>query len=632
MVKKTSPECARIRGRITSVCQGQSCRLSDSTNTQFLVLALVLLTLLVVVAAKFYASNMRNRARRQRAEADLHESRKHFELLVEGAIGYAIIMISPEGLVRSWNSGAQRMFGYRDDEIIDQPFARFFIDSDRERGLPGKELDLAREEGFATDDRWHVRKDGQLIWISGMVTPIRENNQLIGYGKVMRDRTDEKLIEEKMLHLAHFDPLTALFNRSRFYENLNIMLADALKVGNSIAVYAIDLDHFKKVNDNLGHHIGDLLLKQTSERMRECVDSDELIARLGGDEFVIAQTVAQSDDAARLAQKLVDRLAEPFFIEGREIHIGASVGIAMFPADTNDSLQLLKNADAAMYRSKQLGRATYQFFREEMVQRSVERIELENHLRHALARREFNLVFQPQVRIANGHLIGAEALLRWAHPGIGNIPPSRFIDLAEQSGLIVPIGEWVIRTACVEHQRWRDAGLPPLRVVVNLSARQLRQAQFVETVARVLSETGVKTDCLDLEITEGLLMEDTQMCSRVLNELKALGVHVSIDDFGTGYSSLNYLKNFAFDIMKIDQSFVRNVCTDEHDRAIISTIVTLAHSLKLVVIAEGVESRAQLEQLHELGCDAVQGNFFSPPLAPDEFVEFARGRIVEPLL
>lgn len=604
----------------------------ELSNTQFFFIAAFLLTLLVVVAAAAYASNRRNRARRKRAEAELHESRKHFELLVEGALGYAIIMISPEGLIRSWNPGAERMFGYRDDEIIGQPFAVFFTDSDRERGLPGKELDLAREEGIASDDRWHVRKDGQLIWISGMVTPLHEDNRLLGYGKVMRDRTDEKLIEEKMLHLAHFDPLTALFNRSRFYETLNNMLADALHVGNNIAVYAIDLDHFKKVNDNLGHHIGDMLLKQVSDRMRECVGTEDLIARLGGDEFVIAQTVADAEAAARLAQILVDQLGQPFFIEGREIHTGASIGIAMFPADTNDSLQLLKDADAAMYRSKQLGRATYQFYREEMVQRSVERIELENHLRHALARNEFNLVFQPQVRINDGHLIGAEALLRWAHPGMGNIPPSRFIDLAEQSGLIVPIGEWVIRTACIEHERWREQGLAPLRVVVNLSARQLRQSRFVETVARVLRETGVTTDCLDLEITESVLMEDTQMCSRVLNELKTLGVHVSIDDFGTGYSSLNYLKNFAFDIMKIDQSFVRNVCTDEHDRAIISTIVTLAHSLKLVVIAEGVESREQLEKLHELGCDAIQGNHFSPPLASQDFVKFARERAVQPLI
>lgn len=604
----------------------------ELSNTHLLIVGLTLVLITAIAVAVSYASIKRNRARRKLAEAQLHESRRHFELLVEGAIGYAIILISPEGMVRSWNPGAQRMFGYTDNEIVGQPFARFFSDSDRERKVPEKELKRALEEGSASDDRWHVRKDGELIWISGMVTPLYENNQLVGFGKVMRDRTEEKLIEEKMLHLAHFDPLTALFNRSRFYETLNNTLADALHVGNNVAVFAIDLDHFKKVNDNLGHHIGDLLLKQVSDRMRECAGSEDLIARLGGDEFVVARTAAQPDDVAALAQQLVNRIAEPFFIEGREIHIGASVGIAMFPADTNDSLQLLKNADAAMYRSKQLGRGTFQFYREEMVKRSVERIELENHLRHALARDEFRLVFQPQARIDDGQLIGAEALLRWAHPGIGNIPPSRFIDLAEQSGLIVPIGEWVIRSACGEHQRWREAGLAPLRVVVNLSARQLRQARFVETVARVLRETGVETDCLDLEITEGLLMEDTQSSATVLSELKTLGVHISIDDFGTGYSSLNYLKNFAFDIMKIDQSFVRNVCEDEHDRAIISTIVTLAHSLKLIVIAEGVESREQLEALHTLGCDAVQGNFFSAPLAPEEFVAFARARVVKPLL
>lgn len=604
----------------------------ELSNTHLLVAGLTLVLITAIAVAVSYASIKRNRARRKLAEAQLHESRRHFELLVEGAIGYAIILISPDGMVRSWNPGAQRMFGYTDNEIVGQPFARFFSDSDRERKVPEKELKRALEEGSASDDRWHVRKDGELIWISGMVTPLYENDHLVGFGKVMRDRTEEKLIEEKMLHLAHFDPLTALFNRSRFYETLNNTLADALHVGNNVAVFAIDLDHFKKVNDNLGHHIGDLLLKQVSDRMRECAGSDDLIARLGGDEFVVARTAAQPDDVAALAQQLVNRIAEPFFIEGREIHIGASVGIAMFPADTNDSLQLLKNADAAMYRSKQLGRGTFQFYREEMVKRSVERIELENHLRHALARDEFRLVFQPQARIDDGHLIGAESLLRWAHPGIGNIPPSRFIDLAEQSGLIIPIGEWVIRSACREHQRWREAGLAPLRVVVNLSARQLRQASFVETVARVLRETGVETGCLDLEITEGLLMEDTQSSAIVLSELKRLGVHISIDDFGTGYSSLNYLKNFAFDVMKIDQSFVRNVCDDEHDRAIISTIVTLAHSLKLIVIAEGVESREQLEALHSLGCDAVQGNFFSAPLAPEEFIAFARERVVKPLL
>ena len=604
----------------------------ELSNSQFLLVGLMLLVVSTVAVAAAYASSKRDRARRVRAEAQLDESRKHFELLVEGAIGYAIIMLGPDGVVRSWNSGAQRMFGYSDSEIIGEPFSRFFSDSDRGRQQPERELAIAREEGSASDDRWHVRKDSQLIWVSGMVTPLMEDGQLIGYCKVMRDRTEEKLIEEKMLHLAHFDPLTALFNRSRFYETLNNTLADALHAGKRVAVFAIDLDHFKKVNDNLGHHVGDALLKQVSERMRETAGSDDLIARLGGDEFVVARTATEDDDIAGRAQKLVDRIAEPFFIEGREIHIGASIGIALFPEDTNDSLQLLKNADAAMYRSKQLGRATYQFYREEMVQRSVERIELENHLRHALARNEFRLVFQPQVRIGDGQLIGAEALLRWAHPGIGNIPPSRFIDLAEQSGLIVPIGEWVIRTACVEHQRWREAGLGPLRVVVNLSARQLRHARFVETVVRLLAETGVSTDCLDLEITEGLLMEDTQASANVLNELKTLGVHVSIDDFGTGYSSLNYLKNFAFDIMKVDQSFVRNVCGNEHDRAIVATIITLAHSLKLITIGEGVESREQLEKLNELGCDAVQGNYVSAPLAPDEFIAFARAREAKPLL
>lgn len=604
----------------------------ELSNTQFLLVVLALLIISTLATAAAYASSKRNRARRLRAEAQLNESRRHFELLVEGAIGYAIIMIAPDGVVRSWNSGAQRMFGYSDEEIIGQPFASFFSDSDRQRDQPERELAVAREEGYASDDRWHVRKDGQLIWVSGMVTPLIENDQLIGYCKVMRDRTEEKLIEEKMLHLAHFDPLTALFNRSRFYETLNNTLADALHAGKNVAVFAIDLDHFKKVNDNLGHHVGDALLKQVSERMRETAGSDDLIARLGGDEFVVARTASESHDVASLAQQLVDRIAEPFFIEGREIHIGASIGISVFPEDTNDPLQLLKNADAAMYRSKQLGRGTYQFYREEMVKRSVERIELENHLRHALARNEFRLVFQPQVRIADGQLIGAEALLRWAHPGIGNIPPSRFIDLAEQSGLIVPIGEWVIRTACEQHQRWREAGVGPLRVVVNLSARQLRHARFVETVVRLLSETGVTTDCLDLEITEGLLMEDTQASANILNELKTLGVHVSIDDFGTGYSSLNYLKNFAFDIMKVDQSFVRNVCTNEHDRAIVSTIVTLAHSLKLITIGEGVESLEQLQQLSALGCDAVQGNYFSAPLDPDEFIAFARDREAKPLL
>lgn len=603
--------------------------LSFESASLFLII-LVVLSGLALLAA--YASTRRNRARRLRAEAQLLESRRHFELLVEGAIGYAIIMISPEALIRSWNPGAERMFGYTESEIVGQPFAVFFTPSDREREQPEIELKLAREQGYTSDDRWHVRKDGELIWISGMVTPLYENDQLIGYGKVMRDRTEEKRVEEKMLQLAHFDPLTSLSNRSRFYDTLNNRLAEALRLGGNVAVYALDLDHFKKVNDNLGHHIGDQLLKQVSVRLRECADNEDLIARLGGDEFVIARSVADSDSAAQLAQQLVERLAQPFFIDGREIHTGASVGIAMFPADTNDSLQLLKNADAAMYRSKQAGRGTFEFFREEMVRRSVERIELENHLRHALARNELRLVFQPQVRIDSGELIGAEALLRWMHPGIGNILPSRFIDIAESSGLIVPIGEWVVRTACQEHQRWREAGLRPLRVVVNLSARQLRQAGFVETIAAVLKETGVSTDCLDLEITEGLLMEDASKSATVLAELKSLGVHISIDDFGTGYSSLSYLKNFSFDIMKIDQSFVRNVADSEHDRAIISTIVTLAHSLKLVVIAEGVETRDQLEQLYRLGCDAMQGNYFSPPIDSNAFIELAAKRPRQPLL
>jgi diguanylate cyclase (GGDEF)-like protein len=413
-----------------------------------------------------------------------------------------------------------------------------------------------------------------------------------------------------------------------FSQRLSHAIAQARRNGTQLAVLFIDLDRFKNINDTLGHEAGDNVLKGVAERLHECLRESDTVGRLSGDEFVVLlEGMSQSMHCADVAQKVLTAVARPFALGTQEFHLTASIGISTYPADSEDVQSLLKNADVAMYRAKELGKNNFQFYSAQMNVHTLERLALESSLRGALERNEFVLHYQPKVDIRSGRIIGMEALVRWQHPTKGLIPPMQFIPLAEETGLIVPIGEWVLRTACARNKSWQEQGLPPLCIAVNLSARQFAYENLVQDVARVLNETGLDATLLEIEITESMVMHDPEHAIELLNKLKAMGINISIDDFGTGYSSLSYLKRFPIDSLKIDRSFIKDLPLDGNDAAITRAIIAMAHGLKLKVIAEGTETGEQLSFLRADECDEMQGFYFSKPLPEHEFALLVRNSI-----
>jgi len=428
--------------------------------------------------------------------------------------------------------------------------------------------------------------------------------------------------EERIRHLAHYDELTGLANRNMFTQCLNHAVAQARRNDQQLAILFIDLDRFKNINDTLGHAAGDQALVEFAERLRGCLRASDTIGRLGGDEFVVLlEEMPQPAHSVAVAQKILSNVAKSIIIDGQELHVTASIGISVFPADGVDSQGLLKNADIAMYRAKELGKNNFQFYAAQMNVHTVERLALESSLRRALERDEFVLHYQPKVLLNSGRITGMEALVRWQRPDMGMIPPMQFIPLAEETGLIVPIGEWVLRTACAQTKTWFDQGLSPLRVSVNLSARQFVDEQLLGMVAKVLAETRLPPAALELEITESTVMPEPERAANLLNELKKMGISISIDDFGTGYSSLAYLKRFPIDCVKIDRSFIKDLPGDEDDASITHAIIMMAHGLNLSVVAEGAETAAQVDFLRAHGCDEVQGYYFGKPMPGHEFAE-----------
>jgi diguanylate cyclase (GGDEF)-like protein/PAS domain S-box-containing protein len=437
-----------------------------------------------------------------------------------------------------------------------------------------------------------------------------------------------KQAEERIRHLAHYDDLTGLANRSMFSQRVSNAIAKARRNGMQLAILFIDLDRFKNINDTLGHGAGDNVLKEVAERLHGCLRESDTVGRLGGDEFVVLlDEMPQSMHSAEVAQKILAAIARPFAFDTQEFHLTASIGISTYPADSEDLQSLLKNADVAMYRAKELGKNNFQFYSAQMNIHNLEHLEMESSLRRALERNEFVLHYQPKVDIRSGRIIGMEALVRWQHPTKGQIPPMQFIPLAEETGLIVPIGEWVLRTACAQNKSWQEQGLPPLCIAVNLSARQFTHKNLLQDVARVLNETGLDAAFLELEITESMVMHNPEHAIELLNKMKAMGISISIDDFGTGYSSLSYLKRFPIDSVKIDRSFIKDLPMDGDDAAITRAIIAMAHGLKLKVIAEGAETGEQLSFLRAHKCDEMQGYYFSKPLPEHEFILLVQNSI-----
>ncbi len=443
------------------------------------------------------------------------------------------------------------------------------------------------------------------------------------FATVVEDITERKLAEQKIELLAYHDILTELPNRRLLRDRFEQAMAHADRTGAKVALLFLDLDNFKSINDSLGHLVGDVLLKSAAARLRECVRETDTISRQGGDEFLIVlPELPDADTISPLLSKIKERLQDPFDAEGQELTTSASIGVALYPDDGGDFDTLLKKADMAMYRAKDAGRNSYQFFDEQMNIEAVEHLALRNGLRRALERNELEVHYQPQINLQTGQVVGAEALLRWNHPALGMVSPGRFIPIAEESGLIVPIGEWVLQEACRQAMNWKAAGLPDLLIAVNLSVVQFKRGEVEHAVIRALEQTGFEPSLLELEITESVLIHDAEKVLATIQRLKLLGVKLSIDDFGTGYSSLSYLKRFAVDKLKIDQSFIRDLATDQDDAAIVRAIIQMAHSLNLQTIAEGVEDEKILKHLEIFHCDEAQGYHIAKPMPAHKFAEF----------
>jgi diguanylate cyclase (GGDEF)-like protein/PAS domain S-box-containing protein len=450
--------------------------------------------------------------------------------------------------------------------------------------------------------------------------PQKVGHEIVGRVWSFRDITQRKNNEERLNYLASFDSLTGLPNRTLFYDRLSQVTTKAARTRRAVAVLFLDLDRFKNVNDTFGHNVGDLLLRAVAVRLTNCVREGDTVARIGGDEFVvILDGLAAPDHIHLVAEKILDGLSKPFKIQDRELYVTASIGIAVYPDDGDSYETIVRNADVAMYRAKEEGKNNFQIYSPTLNARISERLQLENSLRHALEREEFLLYYQPKIDLGTGWIIGAEALLRWNRPASRHlILPGEFIGLAEEIGLILPLGQWIMKTACAQNKAWQATGLPSLHMAVNLSSLQFQQRDLPSMVADSLKHAGLEARFLELEVTEGIIMKSAETAETTLRELHALGVEISIDDFGRGHSSLGYLKRFPVTKLKIDETFVRDISTRSEDMRLVGAIITLAHSLNLKVVAEGVETEEQLNYLRSVGCDQIQGNVFSPPLSVEQ--------------
>ncbi|MGX9715393.1 putative bifunctional diguanylate cyclase/phosphodiesterase [Janthinobacterium lividum] len=538
----------------------------------------------------------------------------------------AIILCSadaPGYLIEYVNPAFERITGYTAGEVIGQRLEDL---QGPEQGRQDMHAITAalREQREGKAIVRNFRKDGSSYWSELFVAPVRDDGDgdgaLSHFVVAQYDISTVMRFEQEMEFQARHDILTGLANRALLRERLEQAMAVTRRSGLPLWVVFIDLDRFKFVNDTLGHDAGDLVLKSVAERLRDATREVDTVARLGGDEFVLLLPQhGNGEPGAAILQRIQDAVAQPLQLGEYEFFLSCCMGVAVYPDDGDDADTLIKHADIAMYRAKEQGRGNWQFYASGMNAGTLERLGLESELRHALERGQFHLEYQPQLDLASGAVVGMEALLRWQHPQLGRIPPASFIGLAEEMGLITPIGDWVLRTACAQTRAWQLAGHGPLRLAVNLSARQFKQRNLLHAVAQALAETGLDAAHLELELTESMVMHNVEQATAIMANLKALGVQLSIDDFGTGYSSLAYLRHFPIDVLKIDKTFVSDITHSDDDAAIVRAIISLAHSLRLKVIAEGVETEQQLAFLRQQGCDQMQGYLFSRPLAAPAF-------------
>jgi len=566
---------------------------------------------------------------RKVAEDALFEEKERAQVTLN-SIGDAVLTTNLPGNVTYLNQVAELMTGWSRGDAVGRPLSEVFriVDGVTREAAPNPAQRAIRENrtvGLAADSIL-LRKDGGESAIEDSAAPIHNRDgQVVGAVIVFHDVSESRAMAQKMAYLAQHDFLTGLPNRALLTERLSRAIGQARRHGKRVGLMFLDLDYFKHINDSLGHALGDILLQRVAERLLSCIRDTDTVCRQGGDEFVILLAeIEQASDAVPVAEKLLAAVAEPCPIAGHELHLSLSVGISIFPDDGRDADEVMKNADTAMYHAKANGRNNFQFFTAEMNILAVRRLFVESNLRRALRQGEFLLYYQPKIDIASGLMVGSEALIRWQDPERGLVHPRQFVPIAEESGLIVPIGSWVLREACRQVRAWQDSGLLVVPVSVNISAVEFRHRGFLESVAQILKETGMLPSYLELELTESMLMSDAESSAEVLAALKAMGMQLAIDDFGTGYSSLSYLKRFPIDTLKIDQSFVHDIASDPDDASIVRAMVSMGKNLKQRVVAEGVETEEQLAFLRKLHCDEGQGYLFGHPLPAAEFALLLR--------
>ncbi|MGY4660298.1 diguanylate cyclase (GGDEF)-like protein/PAS domain S-box-containing protein [Pseudomonas chlororaphis] len=561
----------------------------------------------------------RDISQQRRAEKDLRMAATVFEHSTS-----AILITDPAGYIVQANEAFSRVSGYAVSQVLDQLPNMLTVDEQQEAHLRYV-LKQLHQHSTWEGEVWLKRRNGEHYpaWV-GITAVLDDEGDLASYVCFFTDISERKASEQRIHRLAYYDALTHLPNRTLFQDRLHTALQSAERQKSWVVLMFLDLDRFKPINDSLGHAAGDRMLKEMATRLLDCVDDDDTVARMGGDEFTLLLQPRTSREIAlnraiHVAEQILASLVKPFVLEGREFFVTASIGIALSPQDGNELSQLMKNADTAMYHAKERGKNNFQFYQADMNASALERLELESDLRHALEQQEFILYYQPQFSGDGKRLTGAEALLRWRHPRRGLVPPGDFIPVLEELGLVVDVGDWVISEACRQLKAWHQAKVRVPKVSVNISARQFSDGQLGMRIATILKDTGLPPACLELELTESILMREVSEAMQILDGLKNLGLSIAVDDFGTGYSSLNYLKQFPIDVLKIDRTFVDGLPSGEQDAQIARAIIAMAHSLNLAVIAEGVETHEQLDFLREHGCDEVQGYLFGRPMPANSF-------------
>jgi diguanylate cyclase (GGDEF)-like protein/PAS domain S-box-containing protein len=579
-----------------------------------------------LVLFRITAEMFANVIERKSSHQALKQNEDKFKELFNNAIdGIFIYELSEEGIPGKFievNDVACSKLGYSREELL--KMTPLDIAAPETVSEIEKTIKKLLNNTNLTYEKIHMTKNGQKI-------PIEINAHIFNWNKqkvvqsIARDITDRKRAEETIRRQAYYDVLTNLPNRTLFKDRLEQGMKNAHHNKQMLAVMVLDLDRFKNINETLGHLLGDKLLVAVSERLLGVLHENETIARFGGDEFaLLLPQLTQIEDATDHAQKIIELLAAPFKLNEHELHVTTSIGVSFYPDDGESSELVLKNAETAMYRAKDQGRNNYQLYASGMNVSAFKQLLMENSLRRALEKEEFVVYYQPQISLTTQKVIGAEALVRWQHPDLGLVFPNEFIGLAEETGLIVPIGEWIIKKVCEQSKKWQADGFEKMCIGVNLSARQFQQLNLVSTIAKIIADTGLDPQCLGLEVTESIAMKNADFTIAALNEFKKMKIHLSLDDFGTGYSSLSYLKRFPLETLKIDRSFVRDITTDPNDAAIVNAVVALAHSLKLDVVAEGVETEGQLTFLKNHQCDSVQGYIYSHPLSEINFLKFIK--------